>query len=397
MEIIKKDTLINTLLFILFFFSLQEFGIQIGGDGVSANYIFIILPLVLFLLGRKHELSIPLEVVLLLIIFSFIYVVGIPNDIFNLSNMESFRRFASYAIFIAPFTLTFIKFNSLDLRLFKLAVISACIYYCLLSLYDLTYWMYVVGANIVDLKGKIGSQRYGFILLLGFFITLFGDDIFKPTLKYKVFKFIVLTVILSGIFLTFSKTSVVSLVASLLIYLALNFKIFSAFEKFTIKHIIYTSFFLLLIYIGINMFMVIYLDAFLHAISFDANNHETSLGFRIYMFDLVMQFLAENPIFGSNYKGIYALYGQLSVGSTHNQFLDVLLRVGLIGFIVWMYIVYRILLTLKADKALFFGFISILIYGFMHETFKLAWGGFIFGMLLSFSYSSVFLFKEKTG
>jgi len=396
MEIIKKDTLINTLLFILFFFSLQEFGIQIGGDGVSANYMFIVLPLVLFLLGRKHELSIPLEVVLLLIIFSFIYVVGIPNDIFNLSNMESFRRFASYAIFIAPFTLAFIKFNSLDLRLFKLAVISACIYYCLLNLYDLIYWMYVVGADMVDLKGKIGSQRYGFVLLLGFFIVLFGGDIFKPTLKCKVFQFIVLFVILSGIFLTFSKTAIVSLVVSLLIYLALNFKIFSVFEKFTIKHIIYTSFFLLLIYIGINMFIVIYLDAFLHALSFDANNHETSLGFRVYMFDLVMQFLAEHPIFGSNYQGIYALYDQLSGGSTHNQFLDVLLRVGLIGFIVWMYIVYKILLTLKADKALFFGFLSILIYGFMHETFKLAWGGFIFGMLLSFSYSSFFLFKEKT-
>ena len=41
------------------------------------------------------------------------------------------------------------------------------------------------------------------------------------------------------------------------------------------------------------------------------------------------------------------------------------------------------------DDGLLFGLIAILIYGLVHETFKLSYGSFLFGMLLSFSYSFV--------
>lgn len=389
MEVIKRYTLTDILLFILFLFSFQEFGIQIGGDGVSANYLYVLIPLFLFFWNGRHELSVPIEVILLLLFFSFIYVVGIPKDIIYLDDAEVFRRFASYAVFIAPFTLTFVKFDSQDLHLFKMAVVVACLYYSALNLYDLFYWTQVVGADLSDLKGKIGSQRYGFVLLLGFFIMLFE----KGTLEFgstgKFFKWVALFVILCGIYLTYSKTVIVSLVMTLLVYMVLNYKVFG---RPNIKGV---AVFFLLTFSAISLFVSMYLDAFLHAISFDANNHETSLGYRVYMFDLVMQFLAENPVFGSTYQGIYTLYDQLSGGSVHNQFLDVWLRLGLIGFIVWLYVLGRILLVLKIDKSLFFGMISILIFGLMHETFKLAWGGFIFGMLLSFSYSYDSLFKKR--
>jgi O-antigen ligase len=249
--------------------------------------------------------------------------------------------------------------------------------------------------EIGDLKGKIGSQRYGFVLLLGFYITLFGGDIFKPTIKQQIMRFIVFIVIFCGIFLTYSKTTIVALVASLLIFLVLNIKIFTVFKNFTFKRAIYILSIILCVFIAIYAFIVMYLDVLLHVLSFDVNDSETSLGFRIYMFDLVMQFIAENPIFGSNYQGIYLLYDQLDGGSVHNQFLDMLLRVGIVGFIIWVYVIFKVLMSIKVDNALFYGMISIIIFGLMHETFKLAWGGFIFGMLLSFSYSSVFKLKEE--
>ena len=50
---------------------------------------------------------------------------------------------------------------------------------------------------------------------------------------------------------------------------------------------------------------------------------------------------------------------------------------------------------LRRWTAVLIGFVGILFYGLFHETFRMSYGSFIFGMLLSFSYSYYLDNKRK--
>ena len=89
-----------------------------------------------------------------------------------------------------------------------------------------------------------------------------------------------------------------------------------------------------------------------------------------------------NPVTGGGYLGVWVLFDELS-GSAHNQYLDILFRTGIIGFIIYIYLLYLIIITLKKfDKSLYWGVLGVVIYGFFHETFKLSQGAFVFSFLL---------------
>ena len=100
-----------------------------------------------------------------------------------------------------------------------------------------------------------------------------------------------------------------------------------------------------------------------------------SIGYRIIIFKEIANFVAHNPFMGSAFLGCWVMFFNLSC-STHNQYSDVLFRVGLFGFFIYIYLSFRILKYLRTtNRDLFFGLVGILIYGVVHETFKLSHGG----------------------
>jgi O-antigen ligase len=112
---------------------------------------------------------------------------------------------------------------------------------------------------------------------------------------------------------------------------------------------------------------------------------ETSEGTRIGIWKLIIWSIMESPFFGSGYLGTYSMDSVVNYGSAHSQYMDVLYRTGVIGFVVYMYIIYFIMKSVFSDGALFYGFVSILVYGFFHETFKESQGAFIFAIYLGLS------------
>ena len=69
--------------------------------------------------------------------------------------------------------------------------------------------------------------------------------------------------------------------------------------------------------------------------------------------------------------------------SAHNQYGDVLFRTGFIGLFLYLYLLYKVFIHLKNNhRDLFYGYISILVYGFFHETFKMSQGAFILAFVL---------------
>ena len=314
-------------------------------------------------------------------ILFIIFLVGF-GDSTNSSNSD-FRRIGSFFTMLFPFAIAFINPDKQDLYAFKLAVLISCFIYSLINIYDLIDWVFFMGADYADLKGKVGSQRYGFILLLGFYIVLLDRNIFYKKNNWIIMlKYLTLFVVFSGMILTYSKTTIVSLVFTsfilLLSYFKFNFKESS-------KKIIAFAIILLILSFSV---LLVYKNEFIHALSFDYRNFESSLGERVNLINLAFIYLSENPFFGSSYRGIYLLFDHLNGGSAHNQYLDIILRTGIVGLSIFLYLFFKILYKLASlDKGLFFGFIAILVVGFMHETFKLSWGSFVFGFLIAVVYS----------
>ena len=105
----------------------------------------------------------------------------------------------------------------------------------------------------------------------------------------------------------------------------------------------------------------------------------------------------KNPFTGSGFLGCWVLNISLnpliytSNCSAHSQYADVFFRTGFLGFCVYIYILYRVLKYLKnSNRDLFFGFIAILIYSFVHETFKLSHGAFILTFFIGMTFNKNF-------
>ena len=113
----------------------------------------------------------------------------------------------------------------------------------------------------------------------------------------------------------------------------------------------------------------------------------SSMGYRLYIWEKIIISVFKNPLFGSGYLGVSIMEG--GSGSAHSQYMDVLFRVGIIGFTFYFFTIYKILkFYKKKDLSLFLGLMSFLIIGIFHETIKLSHGSCIVGFLLGYMVTS---------
>ncbi len=405
-DVSLKDSFI---LVVIFFICFLEFSLNIGGTGVTANYFYILFPVIFFIAMIKRRIVIRQEMAIVVLIYAMIYFFGSPLELLYAESTEFslFRRFASFSVFVFPLLLAFIEFKPQDIRLFKIALILACLYYSINKI--ILFLTIMTGVDTYNLKGVVGSQRYGFILALGFFVTLFDRQLFFGAF-IKSQRTIVALILIASLILTFSRATVIAVMGTVIYLLWLKY--FTGCDQLAdkekkrrprlnrkLKAIIWLLclcglIFLVFYFYGDYGVLRYYKQRFIQPFQFDSvssmANPGSSEGFRVYLISRVLEYLSWHPFSGSNYKGLYLLYDEFKgAASTHNQYLDVFLRTGLVGGTVWLYLLYRIFKFFKHDKGLLFGFVAILIYGLVHETFKLSFASFIFGMLLSFSYINV--------
>jgi O-antigen ligase len=111
----------------------------------------------------------------------------------------------------------------------------------------------------------------------------------------------------------------------------------------------------------------------------------SSEGYRNYIYKIAFSIFDKNPFLSNGFLGFWTILPN-NIGSAHSQYLDVFIRTGLIGLFIYIYIIYGILvISFKNNKPLFYGFLSIIFYGFFHETFKLSHGAFIFTVVIYIS------------
>ena len=383
---------INIILKVLFFWICL---LPISYNGLSINYIFFLTPIIFLLLG--HNLILPTsEYFIFITFFSLIFIFSIFLHSEYLVYFD--RKIISYLIFVLSLNLCFIKFNIKDVHYFKVAIILASLTNII---YSLTLFIFLgESANSYESKDLIGSNRYGFIYIIAFWIVFFDKKIFM----FSYLKESIIFLLVIGICFTFSRATIVSFTFSFFVYSLLYLGSFQISLKKKFKFLL---FFLVLSFcslVAISAFapvlLTFYADRIIDyvmsgglATSLSQSDH--SDGIRLIIWSNILNYIADNPLLGSGFLGFWVLNLKDFGFSAHNQYLDVLFRTGILGFIVYSFLIYRIYKFSKSfDKSLYYGLIGILLYGLFHETFKESQGAFIFSFLISLAHNKFSLSNE---
>jgi len=374
----------SVMLVMLFFVFLHPYVYK----GISINYSFCLYPLVL-IIYREKLVKLPNVMINSAIIFSLIFIISIFYYIQMLDMAD--HRLASFIVFMTIFSYSIINIRPDMVTAFKRAVILICVYFSIIAIYEYLE-LRAMGPLHFDIKNKLGSQRYGFIYILAFWLVLLG---YPDSVRNLILKYSLLVIITAGLFFTFSRSSIVAFVGTIFVYIILKvcreFIRQNYIELFRIVFIasIVISTIILIYYffpITVEFYKYTLFDPILNATLIDAlNNTGSSEGMRVVRIEESVEYIIFNPLTGTGYLGIWS-FSESGAGSAHNQLLDTLIRVGIIGFICYIYLLYRLLKYLvKQDSPLFWGMVGVLIYGLFHETFKESQGAFIlaflFGML----------------
>ncbi|MDP2750995.1 MAG: O-antigen ligase family protein [Rhodocyclaceae bacterium] len=334
------------------------------------------------------------------IFFSLIFLFSAPFTLFQ-SEYQFLRAFVSYAIFMTVFAFAITHIGSGEIYSFRSALILISCFLAGESL--VTYFNFVGSIDGEDIKNIVGSQRVGFIYIIGFFVLL---NLSSPTRFLKIAKISAILLILAGIMLTYSRSSVIALGGTVGLYILVKALQGQTWHRRSLPNIV------AVVLMGFALAVAIYM-VFPNVFAFYGDRILTryghffemlipfelftapdaplpddvliqagSEGTRLAIWKAIFKHTLENPILGSGYRGSWIL-DSVTTGSAHSQYMDVLLRVGFLGFVVWALILYKVFLFLRRyHPDLFWGGVGILIYGLFHETFKESQGAFILAFLV---------------
>ncbi len=359
--------------------------------GLSANYSFILFPLLLILFTGKVKK--PSNNIILTVLFFFLlFIVGTIYQFELFQYLD--RRFMSFVIFMTLFSYAVIDIDKDKIKAFKIAVVLIVLCFAVQKIGK--FFIYTLIEDVANLKFYVGSSRYGFVYILAFWIVM----MYKPPSKLiQILKFSVILIILGGIFITYSRSTIVALLSTFGLYYFSNIFLIKKKLFFKLAFIIFIPFIFIVIvnllekffpntsfYFSRTLFTFFSLDGFFSLIE-RFSNLDSSEGFRINLWGKILHYVSLSPLIGSGFLGCWIMFSDM-VCSSHNQYLDVLFRVGFIGFYLYLLILFQVFKYLKNHhRDLLYGFIGILIYGVFHETFKLSQGAFIltflFGMMIT--------------
>ena len=356
------------------------------GAAFSGNYFFLIFPLVYLLKDQSIKL-LSGDLKIAFYIFSLIFFVA---WLFQYSYWHlSLRKLVSFILFMSMFSYALININERMVTAFKIAIVVYTFYLSLSNLNELrSYDLATLGYAA---KNQVGNQRYGFLYIIGFWLVFFFQS---QSFLLRLSKIPLLIIIFLGILLTFSRASIVGLIGSGLVFFTI---IFGSKIKLTAKNLGVFSLYgvgvaIVVAFSGIYEYIALPFEYFADRLfafrfsdgssNFDISNPASSEGYRIFLIKSILEYVASSPLFGSGYLGIWIILDD-GIGSAHGQLNDVLFRTGIIGLLIYLYLLQKLGSYLyKVDLGLFLGFIGVLVFGLFHETFKVSHGAFVLAFLI---------------
>jgi len=341
-------------------------------DGLSLNYSFLLIPFVFP--NYKFHLSKKLIVVILIFVIIF-FINFIFISIYNFHLL--LRSLISFLLFLSIFGWSFFKYDKYLLPTVELSVILFSVCYSIYTIISVIYNIVILNlSDIFLLKDIVGSNRISFILVSGYCIL--------NSLDYKR-KNLFLIIIILGVLLTFSRAAIVTLIITLILF-NLNSKL--RFIKYISIFIVTTSLFISAFYEQLYPFYEFFYERLFLRFTdseYSLTSTTSSEGIRLYTWKAMIEHISSNPIsimFGTGYLGPWIL-DNISVNSSHNQFIDILFRTGIIGLSTMFVMLTYASTYLKKTKNKWLKVLVVLvIYGFFHESFKETQGAFLLSIIL---------------
>jgi O-antigen ligase len=377
---LNKQDSYSVVLVLLFCIFLIPISIQ----GISFNYIFIAFPLWLIFKNR-FIIKTPFLIQISILYYIAIFIIALIIEIFNGDTDSIIRRFASFLVFIAIFSFAFVRITDKTINSFMRAVVFSSIIGSGISIII----FFLNDGNLLgwEQKNIVGSQRYAFVYLMAFYLLYIGNVKFKSSILHIS----AMCLIMMGIFLSFSRASIISLLICS-VYYEFKKKNYPIKNTLSIKkrHIIFILFMALIQLMMPVTFEYYYERIINYLILGESNNYlqfNTSEGVRLGIWERVFTFIINNPL-GNGFLGIWSVeevsgHGLERAASAHNQYIDVFFRTGFIGIVLYGAILCELFKTLRGKYiGLQVAFFSVLIYGIFHETFKESQGAFILSILI---------------
>ena len=357
----------------------------LGVGELSVNYTFALIPLAM-ILGTGRLAKPPFAIALAMLVFSLIFV---GATIFYVDMYgEVLHRLGSFVVFMSLFAYAVVRVRPSMIAAFKTAVVVMSVAF---SLYAIVVFLNAAAAGPVNFEAKdlVGSQRYGFVYVIAFWLILLAP---RPSGKWRLFDYLLLAIVVSGLLLTFSRSSIVSLAGSLLIFAVargarglyrpnvrhwMRFAVAGA-AVVGIAVLAARTFPLTVEYYAERLLTPLLDGRLVDAMAVSTSSE----GSRVVRVTEGLDYVLRNPLTGTGFLGVWS-FSPSGAGSAHNQLLDVFIRVGLVGFVVYLYLLLQVVRYLaKHDASLFWGMVGVLIYGMFHETFKESQGAFILSFLV---------------
>jgi hypothetical protein len=321
------------------------------------------------------------------------------------------RSILSYFIFLGYFVPFAVSLNLYWLEKLIFGFHAFCIGYSVLSFVQ--FVILGVGVDGFVAKDILGSSRVGFALIFCLYLNLYllsrQHSVFT-SLDFGALNRLVPILIIVGIFLTYSRSSIVALGCTgvFLFFVHLNF-IFHIFKiKFRLGSLFLSLLNIVIVFVCLALLLSSSVDFFYDQIFlrlFVDNTYEnivsgsnslngaTSESER---FRWWLEILRSNAVwYGSGFNGIWKFEG-FETGSTHSQYFDVLFRSGVFGLLIFLSINTGVFLRLFwISKLLSAGFVGFLVYGVFHETAREPIGLLVFWICVFLSQHKC-VFSPKT-
>ncbi len=377
----SKNVFFKSFLGLLFLFPI---GLEISGERVSANYLFVI-PLLWAILTRKNFFKTNTFAINYYFGYSLLLFFLAPLIILLFYDVEtSLRGIFSGLIFLSSLALIYKRFDY-TLDGFLNIVLFAGVGY---SIYAI--WGFLVsGYGLVDmafLKAGLRDfivdwpQRYIIIVMLSFFIAW-------RDLKKSQLYILIIILLISVIILSYTRAVWLSLLIGVLFTVSFKFD-----HRSIRQFVIFAVLSLFLYYRFIDTFNEIFhgfnilFDQSSSVVSEGASNldDESSEGSRLLIWKKIISYVIFHPL-GSGFLGAAFV---IDYGASHNQYFDVLLRTGWIGLFFYLYVWHKMFHFFWSDRHIRGALISLFIFGFFHETTKLSYGAYFFFSLAAYVFQN---------
>ena len=347
--------------------------LTLGGFNVNYSFIFYFLKYKIYSFKNQPAFFfIFLIQAILSLLFSILFINPVNGDIH--SQIISFYSYISVGFLL----IIKLPFNINDVfRGLQFITVLYSIYAVSIFLIDPDLNILNYAYSKIKMREFVPGwpQRYPLMVAISFVYILSNSD------KNKV-DYLSLLILAACILITFTRSLYLSvIIPSILIGIKTYLKSFIIFiKKFRINGSIL---FFPLIVLGIIFFLTssensiqmllenTYLS--IKGMIIDRNSivpirSGSSEGMRIYHWITSFNIFLQYPLFGTGFRGIYQFS---DMGSTHSQYFDVLLRTGLTGFAIHIYLYLNIYRKYKHNYSYITQIIlCLLIFGIFNESIK---------------------------